>query len=599
MNAARPNIAPDREVLTELNALHARALQRMPWVQAVVMLALGFVVWSPALARVFIVWTALTLAIEGIRARYASYVQQHGEALDPRRAHRRFIALAALAGLFMSSGVALVLPQVPILDQALLGIFVFAIPAAGVAVSQSSRYIVAAYTFTMVAPASLVWIRIHPTQLVTVGVGAFIFWILMILVAADGDRLLLRSVLIRHERDRLVQDLELKNAEVQVAVAKAEAAASARARVLAAASHDLRQPLHALSVYSAVLAANPEPAVLSEVGSHIVEMVRSLGSVLNGLLDLSRLSSGYYTPELQTVALDQVLAPVCSEFVAAAASKGLELQVDLQPALVRSDPVAVGRIARNLIDNAIKYTAHGSIRVSTRVQHGDGPPRALLDVTDTGKGIGASEQQRIFEEFYQVDNPGRDRDHGVGLGLAIVHRLAELLDATIAVRSAPGVGSTFEVGFAALPEASLSAPQVALRAIPDDIRGRRVYVVDDEVDVLRGTQALLNLWGLQVQGVRSGTAAEQLCAEQGAPDLMIADLRLGGTEHGAQLAARLQQRYGRFPVLIISGETSAAALREADRCSFPLLHKPVTAEAFQSAITLALAATPGTATATG
>jgi DNA-binding NtrC family response regulator len=123
------------------------------------------------------------------------------------------------------------------------------------------------------------------------------------------------------------------------------------------------------------------------------------------------------------------------------------------------------------------------------------------------------------------------------------------------------------------------------------MRGRRVYVIDDEVDVLRGTRALLGLWGLEVQGAATTAAAEQLCADHGAPDLMIADLRLGGAEHGAQLAERLRQHYGRFPVLIVSGETSAAALEAANRHSFPLLHKPVTAEAFQSAIALALAGT--------
>jgi two-component system, sensor histidine kinase len=574
----------DRELLTELNALHARALQRMPFILAVVMVGIGLFVFTRALAVPFIAWAVLVVAVESVRALYASAVLRCTDAPDPRRVHRIMVLLAALAGATVGVGAAGFIPTLSLLAQAQLCIILFVIPTAGVTVSQSSRYIVAAYTITLLLPATLVWLHVHPSLFWSTAVDPPVFCILMIVLAADGDKLLRRSVLIRHERDRLVQDLERKNAEVQVAVAKAEAAALARARVLAAASHDLRQPLHALSVYSAVLTAQPAPAVLAEVGGHIVEMVRSLGSVLNGLLDLSRLSSGYYVPERQPVALDQLLTPVCAEFMAAARAKGLELEVDLQPATVQSDPVALTRITRNLVDNAIKYTERGSVRITTRTLSDGGGMQALLRISDTGKGIAADDRTRIFEEFYQVSNPARDRDQGVGLGLAIVHRLCELLEATIAVSSAPGVGSTFTVSLATLDgtdarEPALTSPQAA-----PDLRGKRVYIVDDELDVLRGTRALLELWNLEVHGAESVIAAERLCAEWGPPDLMIADLRLGAGEHGAQLATRLQNTYGQFPVLIISGETSSTALNDIDVGSFPLLHKPVTPEAFRAAV---------------
>jgi DNA-binding NtrC family response regulator len=145
------------------------------------------------------------------------------------------------------------------------------------------------------------------------------------------------------------------------------------------------------------------------------------------------------------------------------------------------------------------------------------------------------------------------------------------------------------MSLAALVGADAQAPTVALTQPSVDLRGRRVYVVDDELDVLRGTRTLLELWNLEVHGASSAAAAEQLCAERGAPDLMIADLRLGDGEHGAQLALRLQRSFGQFPVLIISGETSSAALRETNLGSFPLLHKPVTPEVFRAAVARALA----------
>ena len=381
----------NREVLTELNVLHANALRRMPWIQAGVVLALVFVVYIPARTWPVAAWAVLSLAVEFGRAGYAQFVLRGAERVDPTRVHRRFVALAALSGAVMGAGAALILPRLPVLDQALIGIFVFAMPAGGVAVSQSSRYIVAAYSVTILLPPAAVWILLHPGQFLSVGLGTVIYWILMILVAADGERLLLRSVLIRHQRDRLVQDLEAKNAEVQQAVARAEAAALARARVLAAASHDLRQPLHALSVYGAVLTAQPAPEVLGEVGTHIVDIVRSLGSVLNGLLDLSRFSSGYYVPERTACALDRIVAAVCVESAASARAKQLVLVQDCQPVLVQSDAVALTRIARNLIDNAIKYTDHGSVRVATGARVIDGRERAFLAVADTGRGIAPEE----------------------------------------------------------------------------------------------------------------------------------------------------------------------------------------------------------------
>ena len=284
-----------------------------------------------------------------------------------------------------------------------------------------------------------------------------LYCVVLILVTADGEKLLLRSVIIRHERDRLVRDLERRNADVRVAMTEAEQSAQARARVLAAASHDLRQPLHALSVYSAVLAAKPAPDLLSEVSQNIDQIVRALGNLLNGLLDLSRLSAGNYVPDKQNLALEKLLAGLCTEYLQPAALKGLALRQDLAPVRVLGDSVAIGRIARNLIDNAIKYTEQGEVRVATWLRIRGSTAIAFLSVADTGRGIPASEQARIFEEFYQLDNPGRDRSKGVGLGLAIVQRLCELTGATISVESELGRGTCFRLTMPAILAAEVIA----------------------------------------------------------------------------------------------------------------------------------------------
>jgi two-component system, sensor histidine kinase len=591
VSASESTAAPDREVLIELIGLHAQAMRRMPWVQAWIVVGLGLFIVVHVNPWLYVGWGLLTIVIELGRSRYAARVLRRDLSIDPARIHFHFVALAGVAGAAIGLGAVLFLRKIPVWDQALFGATLLAIPSAGVAVSQSSRYIVAAYSTAILAPSATVWCMLYPSQ--ALGGSALIGLMLtvLILVAADGEKLLRRSVGIRHERDRLVRDLEQRNAEVrsvmaevQSAMAQAEQSAQARARVLAAASHDLRQPLHALSVYSAVLASKPAPDLLNEVSGNIDQIVRSLGNLLNGLLDLSRLSAGYYVPEHQEVDLERLIAGVCTEFQHPAAQKSLSLIQELDPARVLGDPVAIGRITRNLIDNAIKYTERGAVRVALHTELSGDALLAVLSVTDTGKGIPASEHGRIFEEFYQLDNPGRDRSRGVGLGLAIVQRLCELIGTKIRIESVMGEGTRFRVSLPALPgavaAAGLSSPQ------PTDagLKGTRVYVVDDETDILKSMRTLLEIWGVEAHTADSPEAAEQLFGQHGRPDLMIVDLRLGEGEHGALLADRLRLQYGPFPVLIITGETASEALRQANESGYRLLQKPIAPEVLRQAI---------------
>jgi CheY-like chemotaxis protein len=258
------------------------------------------------------------------------------------------------------------------------------------------------------------------------------------------------------------------------------------------------------------------------------------------------------------------------------------------------DPLAIARIARNLLDNALKYTERGSITVTVTANgatQGDRARPVILTVEDTGKGIPASEYDKIFEEFYQLDNPGRDRSKGVGLGLTIVQRLCELSGAQVSVRSEPGKGTSFRVDFPAV--ASAPEPTVANPQAHADIslRGVRVCLVDDETDILRSMKHLLNAWGMECFTTDSAVGAEACFKERGRPDLLITDLRLGKGEHGAELALRMRQQYGHVPVLIITGETSSTALREATERGFTLLQKPVVPETLREAIVAQLTRT--------
>ena len=573
-----------REVLIELVTLHARVLRRMPLVQLLLVSGLALVFVDKVTPQVFAAWAVPALGIETLRAIVAAWVLRRLESIDPVRVHRWFVAMAACAGAADGLAGVLFLPRINVIDQAWLGVVLFAIPAAGVAVSMSSRYILGAFALAIIVPASITWGLLHPEHRSVIPLG-LLYSGLLILVAAESERLLMRAVLIRQERDRVVRDLERSNAEVRAARIRAEDAAQARARVLAAASHDLRQPLHALSIYSAILAANPSPATLREVGENIDQIVRSLGHLLGGLLDLSRLSTGYLNPEQRVFALDAECARICAEFDSLARAKGLILRTSLPGTPVCGDQMIVGRIARNLIDNAIKYTDAGEI--SLTLSRADG--HTLLSVADTGKGIAQEEQQRVFEEFYQIDNPGRDRSKGVGLGLALVQRMAELIGATISLRSQPGRGSCFTLALPdALPDggqASLptSAPLAPIPA------GTRIYVVDDEQDILVSTRTLLTLWGARVETANCVPDTMALFERLGPPALLIADLQLGGPEHGTTMARRLRAAWGEFPVLITTGETSSEALRETSEAGYPLLHKPITAERLREMISGAVA----------
>jgi len=271
------------------------------------------------------------------------------------------------------------------------------------------------------------------------------------------------------------------------------------------------------------------------------------------------------------------------------AEKKLTLIRHLAPVTLRGDAVATGRIARNLLDNAIKYTEEGGLRVETRVEGG----RAVLCIADSGKGIPEAEHHRIFEEFYQLDNPGRDRTRGVGLGLTIVQRLCELLEAKVTVDSAPGRRARFTVALPGLidhPEtansmnAGFEAEQLA-----SVLDGTTIYVVDDEIDIRKSMCALLEMWGMVVKTADSPLEADALFTLHGAPEVLIADLRFGSGEHGAAMSDRLRVAYGQFPVLIITGETASDALRQANAEGYVVLQKPIAPEALHAAITAAIA----------
>ena len=572
--AAQP--AAPQELTRELLRLHARILLRMPLFQLLLIGGFAWVLLAHVDRSDFAAWAALALCAELVRAGAAGLALSRlarQSAATLRGLHATFVALDACAGLSIGLVAVLFLRYAPLLEQMLLETVLFAVAAAGACVALSSRYIVAAYSSSVLLCAAWSWDRLHPSQAAVVTALTFVYWLFLLGVARDAEQLLVRSIAIRRERDAAYADLEAKNEELERLNGQLRLLMAERSRMLAATSHDLRQPLQALSLYSAVLAARPGPQALDEVGRNIEYIVQSVGDLLDNLVDLARLSTGSYPLRLQAFRLDGLVQRSCEAFAQSAAAKGLQLQCRIDgPVLLHGDPAAVSRVLRNLLDNALKYTAQGSIAV-TLEQHSE---HALMSVEDTGAGIEPQQQARIFEEFYRVDSGGGEPAAGAGLGLAIVKRLCDALQAEIQVCSTPGRGSCFCVRW---PHARAAGGADVARdvdvALPRCRANARIYAIDDDPAVNSSLAQLLQLWGYEVCCASDAEGIEALFNRSGPPQLLISDLRLGAGVDGLALALRLRASHGEFPVLLVCGDAPGPVQERARAHGVPLLRKPV------------------------
>ena len=284
----------------------------------------------------------------------------------------------------------------------------------------------------------------------------------------------------------------------------AEAANRAKSSFLAAASHDLRQPLHALGMFSQALTERTRDADGQLLAQRITTSVAALEALFSALLDVSKLDAGVIVAQPCDFAIRPLLDRLAEECLPELLERGLKLGIVCGDAVIRSDPLLIERILRNLVANALRYTQRGGIVIGCRRRGST----YSLEVWDSGPGIPAAQRERIFEEFYQIGNPGRDRTRGLGLGLAIVRRLAELLGHAIDVQSREGRGSVFRVRVpAGDPQAVLTYEAPAL--VTGALAGRRILVVDDEAEVREATVGLLSQWGCIVVATADASGAQR------------------------------------------------------------------------------------------
>ena len=438
--------------------------------------------------------------------------------------------------------------------------------AGAVATTAGYRPVFLAYVIPVIGTLVASWALRHAGDSGgAIAVIIAIFGFVLVSLAADSYRLFEESFNIR------LQQVSL-NAQLSAALRQAESANRAKTRFLASASHDLRQPIHTISLFAAALALRPLEPISREIAGHIGESVHSLTAQLDALLDISKLDAGVVPVNPGAVPLRSFLQRIGHEYGPIAEEKGLRLSVADTEAALWTDAVLLGRVVGNLVDNAIKYTRQGEVRLSVLSRAG----HVVLSIEDSGPGVPAAEHVRIFEEFYQLDNPERNRGKGLGLGLSIVKRLVELLAADIHMVSTPEEGTRFYLTFpeylggAATPPAAPPAPHNPLARL-------HVLVVDDESTVSRAMTSLLEAMGARVT-VADGTEGALAAVGAGAVDLLLVDLRLRGGDDGIAVIAAARTVLPAVPAILISGDTAPERLREARQAGIPLLHKPVAVE---------------------
>jgi signal transduction histidine kinase len=405
--------------------------------------------------------------------------------------------------------------------------------------------------------------------------------LLLVFVAVVGG---LAVVMNRSFRDNVSLRLETEALAADLASQKdiAERANRAKSSFLAAASHDLRQPVHALGLFvGALRGVKRMPAEGARLIEQMEASTTALDSLFSALLDISRLDAGVVEVHQRPFQMGPLIERICRDYREEASAKGVRLIAMPCRAVVRSDPLLLERILRNLVANAVRHTLSGRVLAGCRRRGA----YLQVEVWDTGPGIPSDKQELVFQEYYQLGNPERDRARGLGLGLAIVRRLTTLIGASLRLRSEVGRGSCFAID---VPLSTGAEPVGEALQQPESgalARGL-VVVIDDELAIRQAMTRLLEAWGHTVVAAGgSDEAVERLAGVADRPDLIISDFRLRDGEDGIAAIELLRSEYNEaIPAMLITGDTAPDRLREAQASGLLLLHKPVPNSRLRAAI---------------
>ena len=451
------------------------------------------------------------------------------------------------------------------------------------------------FALLLVMPLSVNFAVREIPGLLVLSAGAILILLTVLGQALRTSQSLRNMIELRFANEALLEELRVESARYQQAQASAEAARHeaeraqlaavaanlAKSKFLAAASHDLRQPIHAQGLFLEVLAGTPLTVFQVEVLASARVASRASAEMLNTLLDFSRIEAGVVKPYRQPFAMQTVLHKIENDLAPLADAKSLAYRSPETAAVVDGDAALIAMILRNLISNAIRYTEHGGVLIACRRRSG----MLVVEVRDTGIGIAPEHQEEVFREFHQLGNPERDQRKGLGLGLAIAQGLANVCGHPLSLSSRLGRGSVFRL---TLPLTSVAAVQEVQMPASEhgapELQGVRVLVLDDDEAVRAGMAQLLRSWGCVCEAAETIGAAEAL-ARQHRPSVFITDYRLREEQTGTAAIAVLRALLGpELPALMITGDTEPTRLREAIASGVPLLHKPVLPEQLLQAL---------------
>ena len=575
--------------MPSLSALAPRLVQRaradqiatlfMQWPVATGSMVLGAailitVMWGTVSPFLFAAWMAAIVVNQAWRLWLVRrYRAAAPEAARRARWGRAWAAGSTLAGsLWGIAGVALFVPGDPG-HQALLIVCLFGVILGGI--NLTAVYKASFYGFVLPALVPLIMrVAMEGDQL-----HAFIAAVMLVVLAFilgfghNLNNVLTQSLAIRYENVDLIGELQAQTAAADHARGTAEAANRGKTQFLAAASHDLRQPLHALGLFVSALAAKVREPELTSIVGNISASVDALERLFSSVMDISKLDAGAVEPVRCAFPLEPLFQRVDAAFASVALARQLRLSIVATRVWVESDPLLLERIVFNLVSNAVRYTEHGGALLGVRRRGAV----IAIEVCDTGIGISALQREHIFDEFYQVEPTHRHGGQGMGLGLAIIRRLAALLHHEVEVESLPGRGSRFSILVPrATPEPGRSVPPEAAASSPS-FGGALIAVIDDEVTVVDGMHAWLAQSGAVVIGAASGEEMLTALGECGRyPDLIVADYRLGNGALGTDAVALLRHELGlHIPAMLISGDSSTEAISAMRESSLYVLLKPV------------------------
>ncbi len=362
------------------------------------------------------------------------------------------------------------------------------------------------------------------------------------------------------------------NQNLKAAVLAAKKANESKTRFLASASHDLRQPINSLALFIASLKLQTATPAQADIVAAMAEAIESIDSQLESLLDISKLDAGIVEVHSRTFNLVDFMARVLSAYQPAALAADVPVRFDCAPLqlMVRTDPVLFDRVVRNLVGNAIKYTPTGDIRISITQRNG----QAVVGVTDSGVGISPEHLHKVFDEFYQVDNPQRDAQRGLGLGLSIVHRLCQLLELNIAFRSNLGVGTQVQLFVPLSEQASTTSP--TKQKGYGHGRALNILVLDNEPSILMAMDSVLRRMGHNATTVESADEA-LLAFNQVRYDIALVDYRLPGAASGLDIIAQFTQLDPRVKCFLVTGDSNI----KRDLSAVEIIYKPLTANKLQ------------------